>query len=195
MLRRSEVDGRAHGQFRYCGANRTGRTSATGGIQLQNMPRQAYSETEADHIKQLMQTGGYEALKAEYDDVTLCLSRLSRSMIIPAPDHVFVDYDFSAIEVRVLSWLLENEYELNLFRESDANPNNKHDIYRDTYARAFGIPVDQVTHEQRTLGKIKRLSLQYHRVKDESIYVICHVSLFSLIWNLLFLPIIIFHKI
>ncbi len=95
------------------------------------------------------------------DAIDLCyghplsvLSECLRGFIIAKPGHHFKAMDFSAIEARVTAWLAGDEKELAVFRSGK-------DIYRYTASLIYGVPYDQVTSEQRQIGKVAVLSMGF----------------------------------
>lgn len=98
----------------------------------------------------------YEALSRLYDDVPDTLSQLVRTAFIPAPGNRFIVSDFSAIEARVLSWLANETWRLDVFR-------NDGDIYSATASRMFGVPVAKhgPNAELRQKGKQAELACGY----------------------------------
>jgi DNA polymerase-1 len=64
-----------------------------------------------------------------------------------APDGwYFVQADYSQVEVRIIAQLSGDKNLINLYREG-------RDVYREVAAHVYGIPVDQVTKEQRNRNK------------------------------------------
>lgn len=78
-----------------------------------------------------------------------------REMFIPDEGMAFIYRDFSQAEARVVAALANDQYLLELF----ADPTR--DIHKETAAKIFGIPIDQVTDEQRYLGKRVRHAVNY----------------------------------
>ncbi len=124
-------DGRARGMFQFYGANRTGRWSGRL-IQMQNLPQNHLEDLEA--ARALVRTGDYEAVKMLYDDVPDTLSQLIRTAFIPKRGYRFIVSDFSAIEARVLSWLANETWRMEVFAQDG-------DIYCATAARMFHCTV------------------------------------------------------
>jgi len=149
-----EVDGIVHGQFVYHGAN-TGRWSGKG-VQLQNMPRGAFDEDwvddelclACDQIKK-------GKIKSDFgmSDMNVLKSSL-RGMIIPRDGYELTVFDFSQIEARGLAWLAGQEEVLDAFREDK-------DLYKFTASQIYQIPYDEVTKDQRFIGKMASLALGY----------------------------------
>jgi DNA polymerase I-like protein with 3'-5' exonuclease and polymerase domains len=105
--------------LKYYGA-RTGRWSAEGSINMQNVPRDS-------------------ALKKA----------------IQAPEgYALVGADLSNIELRVGLWLAGQHDKLQLLSSGV-------DLYKDFASSVFGVPYEQVTKEQRFIGKTSQLSLIY----------------------------------
>lgn len=78
-----------------------------------------------------------------------------RVMFESDPGKVFIYRDFSQAEARVVAALADDEYLLKLF----ADPSR--DIHKETAAVIFGKPVDQITPEERFLGKKVRHAVNY----------------------------------
>lgn len=77
-----------------------------------------------------------------------------RQSILAPPGYQIVVCDSSQIEARVLAWLAGQDDLLQVFA-------NKQDPYKLMAAEAFSKPVDQVTSDERFIGKICVLGLGY----------------------------------
>ncbi len=126
-------DRRARGMFQFYGANRTGRWSGRL-TQLQNLPQNHLEDLEA--ARALVKSGEYAAVKLLYEHVPDTLSQLIRTAFVAAPGHRFLVSDFSAIEARVLSWLAEETWRMDVFKDNG-------DIYCATASRMFRVPVEK----------------------------------------------------
>lgn len=78
---------------------------------------------------------------------------LRRSILAPK-GHVIVVADSSQIEARVLAWLAKQMDIVNAFA-------SKQDVYKLMASIIYSVPVDQVTMDQRFIGKICVLGLGY----------------------------------
>lgn len=78
---------------------------------------------------------------------------LRRSILAPK-GHVIVVADSAQIEARVLAWLAGQLDIVNAFAM-------KEDVYKLMASAIYGVPVDQVTKDQRFIGKICVLGLGY----------------------------------
>ena len=78
---------------------------------------------------------------------------LRRSILAPK-GHVVVVADSAQIEARVLAWLAQQMDIVNAFA-------NKDDVYKLMASAIYGIPVEEVTKDQRFIGKICVLGLGY----------------------------------
>lgn len=146
-------DGRARGMFQFYGANRTGRWSGRL-IQMQNL-RQNHLE-DLETARALVLTGDYEAIRILYGDVPDTLSQLIRTAFIPKEGHRFIVSDFSAIEARVIAWIAEEQWRLDVFE-------NGGDIYCASASQMFKVPVEKhgKNAHLRQKGKIAELALGY----------------------------------
>ena len=74
---------------------------------------------------------------------------------ITAPEgHVIIDCDSSQIEARVLAWLAGQEDLLERFA-------NKDDVYKYMASMIYGKPIDEITSEERFIGKTTVLGAGY----------------------------------
>ena len=83
-----------------------------------------------------------------------------RKAILAPPGMMIVSCDSAQIEARVLAWLAGHDKLLELFRSGE-------DVYKHQAAAIYGIPVEQVTPEQRFLGKVCVLGLGYGMGHDK----------------------------
>ena len=146
-------DGRARGMFQFYGANRTGRFSGRL-IQLQNLPRNHISDLE--EVRSLVKGGNTEALDLLYEDVPDTLSQLIRTSFIPREGKKFLVADFSAIEARVIAWLANEKWRIDVFAGGG-------DIYCASASHMFNLPVERngINGHLREKGKIAELALGY----------------------------------
>lgn len=146
-------DGRARGMFQFYGANRSGRWAGRH-IQLQNLPQNHLPDL--DQVRELVRTGDYESLELLYDNIPDTLSQLIRTAFIAKPGYKFVVSDFSAIEARVLSYLADEKWRMDVFA-------NNGDIYCASASAMFHVPVVKhgINGHLRQKGKIAELALGY----------------------------------
>ena len=147
------ADGRAHGMFMFYGANRTGRFAGRL-VQLQNLPQNHMDDLE--QARTLVRRADYDSLKLLYDSVPDVLSELIRTAFIPYEGGKFIVADFSAIEARVIAWMADEKWRLEVFR-------NGGDVYCASASRMFGVPVEKhgINGHLRQKGKIAELALGY----------------------------------
>lgn len=146
------VCNRARGMFQFYGANRTGRWAGRI-IQLQNLPQNHIGDLE--EARELVKYGDYNAFETLYD-VPDTLSQLIRTAFVPRKGMKFVVADFSAIEARVLSFLANEKWRMDVFA-------NNGDIYCQSASAMFKVPVEKhgVNGHLRQKGKIAELACGY----------------------------------
>ena len=147
------ADSRAHGMFKFYGANRTGRYSGKI-IQLQNLPQNHIPDLA--QARELVKCGDYDALSVLYEDIPDTLSQLIRTAFLPQDGRKFIVADFSAIEARVIAWIAGERWRLKVFE-------NGGDIYCASASQMFHVPVEKhgVNGHLRQKGKIAELALGY----------------------------------
>ena len=147
------ADSRAHGMFRFYGANRTGRYSGKI-IQLQNLPQNHIPDLA--QARELVKCGDYDALSVLYEDIPDTLSQLIRTAFVPQDGRKFIVADFSAIEARVIAWIAGERWRLKVFEDGG-------DIYCASASQMFHVPVEKhgVNGHLRQKGKIAELALGY----------------------------------
>lgn len=147
------TDSRAHGMFKFYGANRTGRYSGKI-IQLQNLYRNSMPDLE--QARELVKCGDYDALSVLYEDIPDTLSQLIRTAFVPQDGRKFIVADFSAIEARVVAWLSGEKWVSDVFEKGG-------DIYCETASRMFHCKVEKhgENAELRQKGKQAVLSCSY----------------------------------
>lgn len=153
MLNCACDDGRAHGLFQFYGANRTGRWAGRL-VQLQNLPQNHLDKIE--NVRDIFKQYDYESISLFYDDISSILSQLIRTTFVAPKYKTFSVADFSAIEARVIAWLADEKWRLEVFATHGK-------IYEASAAMMFGVPLESITKgsDLRTKGKIAELALGY----------------------------------
>ena len=146
-------DSRARGMFQLYGANRTGRWTSKL-IQLQSLPQNHMKDL--DLARRVVAENDYDLAQMLWPSIPDVLSELIRTAFIAPPGKTFAVADFSAIEARVISWIAQEEWRLEVFRTHGK-------IYEATAALMFGVPIESVTKgsELRQRGKTSELALCY----------------------------------
>lgn len=82
------------------------------------------------------------------------LGRQIRKAFKPAEGKVYIDADYSQIELRVLAHISEDENMIQAF-------NNGEDIHKQAASKVFNIPIEEVTKEQRSSAKAVNFGIVY----------------------------------
>ncbi|MBO8164681.1 MAG: DNA polymerase [Brevibacillus sp.] len=156
MERSMCADERARGLLQFCGAGRTWRWAGRI-IQVQNLPQNKIEDLAA--ARETLRSGDFEMLELLFGPPPFVLSQLIRTAFIPSPGCRFIVADFSAIEGRVVAWLADEEWKLEVFRGHGK-------VYEATASRMFGVPFETIVkgHENykyRPFGKVAELACGY----------------------------------
>ncbi|MCT4688419.1 DNA polymerase I [Vallitalea sp.] len=86
--------------------------------------------------------------------IRMDIGREIRKVFVPREDYVFIDADYSQIELRLLAHLSEDETLIEAY-------NNHQDIHRLTASQVFHIPFEEVTSLQRSNAKAVNFGIVY----------------------------------
>ena len=86
--------------------------------------------------------------------VRMELGRLIRKVFVPEEGYVFLDADYSQIELRVLAHMSGDEKLIQAYKEAQ-------DIHRHTASEVFHVPFDEVTDLQRRNAKAVNFGIVY----------------------------------
>ena len=160
-------DERIRGLFQFYGANRTGRWAGRL-VQVQNLPQNKMSNLE--EVREKIRNGintNFPSRKKEFnknlnlnlynnENLSSLLSQLIRTTFIPKKNHRFIIADFSAIEARIIAYLSNEKWRIDVF-----NTHGK--IYEASASKMFKVDINEITKESelRQKGKIAELALGY----------------------------------
>jgi len=141
-------DFRVRGAFVFAGGSATGRASSYG-AQVHNFTRKCAKDPESVRVSMVQ---GHPIVPQFGKRVTDVLKGMLRPAIIPAKGKSLVVADWAQIEARMTPWLSgRGDDVLDVFRSG-------RDIYIREAAAMYKIPEDQVTSDQRQIGKVAILA-------------------------------------
>ena len=82
------------------------------------------------------------------------LGKVLRKVFKPADGNIFIDADYSQIELRVLAHISKDRNMVMAFNKDE-------DIHKQVASKVFEVPMDQVTKEQRTSAKAVNFGIVY----------------------------------
>ena len=143
-----EEDERVRGAFVFAGGSATGRASSYG-AQVHNFSRTCAEEPAAVRTAMVRS----HTIVPKYGErVTDVLKGMLRPALIPATGKHLVVADWSSIEARVNPWLSgRGQDKLEIFRTGE-------DVYKVNAAATFNVRVEDVTDDQRQIGKVQELA-------------------------------------
>ena len=147
------ADSRLRGILQFYGANRTGRWAGRI-VQVHNLPQNKIPDI--DFARELAAAGDFEGLQLLFGEVPFVFSQLIRTAFIPSEGNTFVVADFSAIEARVIAWLADEQWRLEVFRTHGK-------IYEASASQMFHVPIENIKKgsKLRQQGKVAELALGY----------------------------------
>lgn len=159
MARSVCADGRIRGLLQFYGASRTGRWAGRL-VQVQNFPRSVIEEFEdLDAAREATMLGDSALLSAIYGNPSQILADLLRTAMVAEDGSRLIVCDESAIEARVLAWLADEKWRLDVF-----NTHGK--IYEASASQMFKVPLERIKkgnpeYALRQKGKVAELALGY----------------------------------
>ena len=82
------------------------------------------------------------------------LGKRLRKVFKPKEGYIFIDADYSQIELRVLAHISQDEHMLQAFKDGE-------DIHKQAASKVLGIPIEEVTKEQRSNAKAVNFGIVY----------------------------------
>jgi DNA polymerase len=147
------IDGRIRGWGRIYGGA-PGRWSSPG-PQLHNLRRND-AEYPAGLVDALI--AGNHAELARWGNPLAVAAELSRAALCAKPEHILMCADFGAIESRMLAWLAEETWKLNVYRQYDATGDKSREPYRVIAAQMLHKNSADLVTTERQLGKNAELA-------------------------------------
>jgi len=146
-------DSRVRGLLQFYGANRTGRWAGRL-VQVQNLPQNHINDLEL--ARSIITKNDLDLLEMLYGNVPDTLSQLIRTAFIAGEGKRFIVADLSAIEARVIAWLANERWRLDVFKSHGK-------IYEASASQMFKVPVENITKgsDLRQKGKVAELALGY----------------------------------
>jgi len=156
LLNAVSPDKRLRGTIQFRGAARTGRDAGRV-FQPQNLPRPTMKQDEIEEAITLLKAGQHNEFITP-STMEVC-SNVIRSVIVAPEGMKLCVSDLSNIEGRFAAWVAGEEWKIKAFRDFDNGIGE--DLYKVAYGRAFNIDPKTVTKDQRQVGKVMELMLQY----------------------------------
>lgn len=142
------------GMLQHYGAFRTGRWAGRL-VQPQNLPRPTLKQPVIEmFLRALEHTTDPRVLEAMFGGLLAAVASSLRGCIVPRPGRKLAVADFSQIEARVVAWLAGEDAVLHAFRTGQ-------DVYKLAAAGIFNCRPEEVTPDQRQIGKVAVLALGY----------------------------------
>src|SRR5262249_51719749 len=86
------------------------------------------------------------------------LGDIARAVICAKPGHVLIAADFSAVESRILGWLADEQWKLQLYADYDRTGDKAREPYRVLAAKMLRKDPTAISAEERGKGKAGELS-------------------------------------
>lgn len=167
----------------YFLVRRNGKVWVTGnsgrGVQVQNLPQNHLDDL--DGARNTVKTANYEVLEQLYDSPADVLSQLIRTAFVAPANHRFIVADFSAIEARVIAWLADEKWRMQVFADGG-------DIYCASASQMFHVPVEKhgINGHLRQKGKVAELACIAEGelvLTDKGLVPIERVTTKHLVWD------------
>lgn len=150
LLSSVSSDGRLRFTSQFCGASRTGRDSGRI-FQPLNLPRPPKYLKGDKVFVEAIKRGMAELV---YDNPMEVTSAALRGALVAPPGRKLVVADLNAIEGRVAAWVAGEQWKLDAYALGE-------DLYVLSYAQSFGKRPEDVTPDERQIGKVEELALGF----------------------------------
>ena len=152
-----QADGRFRGGLQFAGASRTRRWAGRL-FQPQNLPSRGLPP--AAEVNSYIEMLKVESHDLYFDNLMLFGAAALRGIVIPAPGHKLEVADLANIEGRMLSWVSDEHWKLQAFRDYDAGVGP--DLYNVTASSILGGDPWRVSKKDRNVfGKVPDLASGY----------------------------------
>jgi len=127
---------------------------------VDSLPKQVLSLTNRVHTEYLQtvaSTGRLSSVNPNLQNIPIRTERgkkVRKAFIPRDKDHLLLAADYSQIELRIIASMSEEKNMIKAF-------NNNEDIHSSTASAVFGIPVNEVTREQRSNAKTINFGIIY----------------------------------
>ena len=105
----------------------------------------------------LTSTGRLSSSKPNLQNIPIRTERgkeIRKAFVPSSPDRVILSADYSQIELRIMAHLSQDSHLLEAFRKGE-------DVHAATASKIFGVPLDQVTSDQRRIAKTANFGIMY----------------------------------
>ena len=105
----------------------------------------------------LTATGRLSSSKPNLQNIPIRTERgkeIRKAFVPSRPDGVIVSADYSQIELRIMAHLSCDSHLINAFKEGQ-------DVHAMTAAKIFGVPLEEVTSDQRRIAKTANFGIMY----------------------------------
>ena len=144
IIKTTSSDGRLRNQYMHVGAGATFRTTGRG-VQMQNLKR---LHGEGDDVREIL-------FKLQHWDNDTLAANMRQVFRAEDPQYgQLIVGDFSSVESRGLAWQAGEQWKLYAYFQGQ-------DLYKVQASQMFGVPVDQITKDQRQIGKVGELACGY----------------------------------
>lgn len=158
LVNATSPDGRLRNTLQFAGALRTQRWAGRL-FQAHNMKRPDFDFKREATLNLYIAAVKAGVLDMVHDEPMRVLANLVRGCLVAAKGKKLCIADLSNIEGRMLPWLAGEAWKIAAFHDIDKGIGD--DMYRQSYAKAFNVPVGGVDDYQRQIGKVMELMLGY----------------------------------
>lgn len=158
LLNATNEDGRCRGTIQFCGAKRTKRAAGRN-FQPQNLPSRGLLDQKTTAFGIQLIRNRIQPSPVLYPNRMKLLVSAIRGCLVAPPGKKLVVADLANIEGRDACWITGEDWKVQAFKDYDNGTGP--DLYKLAYSKAFKADIDKITKDQRQIGKVLELFLQY----------------------------------